>query len=79
MLHTFTGVRADDPSQKRNWLLTVLWSLSMDAVAIGLAFMVFSSIWMWYRLRTKRRLGLMVLAAGILSCGFFAVGLRWVR
>ncbi len=78
MLHTFSGVRADDPSQQRNWVLTTLWSLSMDAVASGLAFMALSSLWMWYRLRTKRRLGMVVLLAGVLSCGFFVVGLRWV-
>jgi hypothetical protein len=78
MLHTFSGVRIEDPSQQRNWVLTSLWSLSMDACVISLAFMALSSVWMWYRLRTKRRLGMIVLAAGILSCGFFVVGLRWI-
>jgi hypothetical protein len=76
MLHRFSGVNTENPGQQRNWLLTSLWSLSMDVVAIGFAFMALSSIWMWYRLKTRRRLGVAVLAAGVITCGFFVVGLR---
>ena len=78
MLHTFSGVRMNDPKQKRDWLLTRAWSLSMDAVAVGLIFMVLSSYYMWYRLPDKRRWGLIFLALGGASCGFFVVGLRWL-
>jgi hypothetical protein len=69
-------VNTENPGQQRNWFLTSLWSLSMDVVAIGFAFMALSSIWMWYRLKTRRRLGVAVLAAGVITCGFFVVGLR---
>ena len=34
LLHTFTGVRAGDARNARDWTLTTLWALSMDAVAI---------------------------------------------
>ena len=31
-----------------------MWALSMDAVALGLIVMVFSSYIMWFRLKAKR-------------------------
>jgi hypothetical protein len=33
---------------------------------------------MWYRLKPKRRLGFIVLTAGVVSCGLFVAGLRWL-
>src|SRR4029453_7697565 len=54
VLHTFTGVRVGDARNARDWTLTTLWALSMDAVAFGLIVMVFSSYVMWYRLTNKR-------------------------
>lgn len=50
----------------------------MDAVAAGLIIMVFSSYIMWYRLKTKRLMGIVVLFLGFVSCGAFVAGLRWV-
>jgi len=50
----------------------------MDAVALGLIFMVLSSYYMWYRLKKNRFLGWIALAAGYLVCGFFVVGLTWL-
>ena len=78
VLHTFSGVRIGDPTMQRDWLLTRVWSFSMDALAAGLIRMVFSSYYMWYGLKEKRRLGSFVLALGVLSCGFFVKGLAWV-
>lgn len=78
MLHSFSGVRVNDPSFSRDWIMTKVWSFAMDAVAVGLLVMVFSSYYMWFRLKPKRRLGMMVLAAGYALCGFFAFGLRWM-
>ena len=75
LLHTFTGVRAGDARNGRDWTLTTVWALSMDAVAIGLIVMVFSSYVMWYRLRTKRLGGAVALLIGFLSCGALVVGL----
>ena len=76
-LHAFTGVQMDDPRNTRDWVLTSLWAYSMDAVAIGLIFMVLSSLVMWFKLPQKRAAGAVVLGLGTLLCGWFCVGLRW--
>ena len=55
-------------------MLTTVWVLAMDAMAAGLVAMVLGSYYMWYRLKAKRRLGLIVLAAGFLSCAAFLAG-----
>ena len=78
VLHTFTGVRAADPGKERNWVLTTVWALSMDAVAAGLIVMVFGSLYMWWGLKRKRKLGMVALGLGIAVCGFFLFGLRWL-
>jgi hypothetical protein len=78
VLHTFTGVRAADTRNARDWTLTTVWALSMDAVAAGLIIMVFSSYIMWYRLKAKRRSGIVALLLGFVSCGAFVSGLRWL-
>jgi len=77
LLHTFTGVRAGDAVNERDWILTTIWTFAMDAVSIGLIAMVLSSYVMWYRLEGKRRLGFMALSLGVVSCSLFVVGLRW--
>lgn len=78
VLHTFTGVRAADTRNGRDWALTTVWALSMDAVAVGLMIMVFGSYVMWFRLKAKRRWGIVALLLGFLSCGAFVVGLGWL-
>lgn len=78
LLHTFTGVRSGDTRNARDWTLTTVWALTMDAVAAGLIVMVFSSYIMWYRLRSKRRGGVVALTLGSVSCVMFVVGLRWL-
>lgn len=78
-LHQFDGVRMDDPKEKRDWFWTRIWSLSMDAVALGIIIMVLSGIYMWYKLLAKRRLGLIALGLGVLCCGFFVFALGWLR
>ena len=77
-LHTFTGNVLDDPKNSRDWALTYMWAYSMDVVAAGLIYMVFSSIYMWFRLPKKRLMGAIVLGLGLLSCGLFCMGLRWI-
>lgn len=77
VLHTFTGVRADDARNERDWLLTKVWVLSMDAVSSGLLIMVFGGLYMWYGLPAKRKLGIASLLLGIIVCGGFVFGLRW--
>ncbi len=78
LLHTFTGVRAGDSRNTRDWTLTTVWALSMDAVAAGLIMMVFSSYIMWFRLKTKRRCGVVAVSLGFISCGAFVMGLSWL-
>jgi len=78
LLHTFSGVRLDDNRNGRDWVLTSVWVWTMDAVAVGLILMVMSSLFMWYERPQQRRLGIIVLAVGVLSCGLFCAGLRWL-
>jgi hypothetical protein len=78
VLHTFTGVRMTDPKNRRDWALTNIWALCMDAIALGLIVMVGSSYYMWWILIRKRKLGVLALALGFASCGLFAIGLRLI-
>jgi hypothetical protein len=78
VLHVFSGNVADDPRNGRDWGLTYLWAYSMDLVAIGLIFMVLSSLYMWLQLPGKRLAGAIVLGLGSVICGLFCVGLRWL-
>ena len=76
-MHTFSGVRGmwNEPQQERDWLITRLWSLSMDAVCIGLIILVFSSLYMAFQIKEKR-LGIGIsLGLGILLCTYFLIGL----
>ena len=75
IFHTFSGSRYNAPAATRDWALTTMWTLSMDALAAGLVVMVLGSYYMWYRLKPKRRLGAAVLIAGFLACGLFLVAL----
>jgi len=78
VLHTFTGAPAADSRNRRDWTLTTVWALSMDAVAAGLIVMVLGSYVMWFRLRAKRIGGIVALALGFLTCGAFMGALRWL-
>jgi hypothetical protein len=78
VLHTFTGVPAADSRNRRDWTLTTVWALSMDAVAAGLIVMVLGSYVMWFRLKAKRLGGVVALALGFISCGTFIGALRWL-
>lgn len=78
ILHTFTGVRFDDSRNRRDWLVTVIWALSMDAVAAGLIFLVVSSLILWYDRDRNRALGGLSVLLGTIVCGLFCYGLRWL-
>jgi hypothetical protein len=77
VLHAFTGVRMGDTRNSRDWMLTTVWAISMDAVAIGLIVMVASSYIMWYRLKPKRRGGATALLLGCVACFVFVAGFTW--
>jgi hypothetical protein len=74
-LHTFSGVRIDDPSRTRDWSITKLWSLAMDAVAFGLVTVVISGIYLWCRRSGRRWPGAVALGLGVALCAFFVAGL----
>ncbi|MEO8624769.1 MAG: hypothetical protein ABI625_27040 [bacterium] len=74
-LHKFTGVSLDAPARTRDWALTTVWSLAMDALALGLMILVASGLFLWYRFPAKRVPGLVALGAGMACCGFFLFGL----
>lgn len=78
VLHTFTGVRSGDQRNDRDWVLTTVWALSMDAVAVGLVLVVFSGLYLWIGLPAKRKLGAAALLVGSLVCGIFVFGLRMI-
>lgn len=78
VLHTFSGVPAAAPHNRRDWVLTTAWAISMDAVAAGLIFMVFSSYVMWYRLKARRLGGAIALMLGFAGCGVFVAGFSWL-
>jgi hypothetical protein len=74
-LHKFTGVRMDDAGQTRDWWLTRIWSLAMDAVGVGLVVLALSGVYLWWRLVPKRASGAIALALGVACCAFFLFGL----
>jgi hypothetical protein len=75
VFHTFSGSRFNQPSSRRDWIVTSIWVWGMDALAAGLMVMVVGSYYMWWRLKKKRGLGLVVLATGFTCCGAFVAGL----
>ncbi|MEN3338124.1 MAG: putative PepSY TM-like [Acidobacteriota bacterium] len=75
IFHTFSGSRFNTSGSRRDWMLTSVWVFSMDALAAALIVMVLGSYYMWYRLKAKRRLGVIVLTGGVVSCGVFLTGL----
>jgi hypothetical protein len=75
MLHTFTGVRIGEPEKSRDWILTRLWSISIDAVSAGLLLIVASGLFFAFRRREAFGLKIIVLGLGVVSCCFFLFGL----
>jgi hypothetical protein len=75
IFHTFSGSRFNQPASARDWTVTSVWVLAMDALALGLVLMVLGSYYMWWQLKKKRTLGIFALAAGFASCGAFVAGI----
>jgi hypothetical protein len=74
MLHSFTGVRMNEPDKKREWIVTRLWSFAMDGLSAGLVVLLMGGLTLWGATSRKRRLELVVLLMGIVSCGLFLLG-----
>jgi len=75
IFHTFSGSRYNQPASQRDWVATSMWVIAMDALAAGLIAMVLGSYYMWWRLKPKRQLGFIILAAGYAACAWFFTGL----
>ena len=74
IFHTFSGTRFTQPSSQRDWIVTTVWVLAMDALAGGLIVMVLGSYYMWWRLKKRKALGIAVLGAGFAACVAFVAG-----
>jgi len=70
-MHTFNGVDRNDASSKPNWLITKIWRLSMDGVAIGLILTCISSWMMWFNVRKTFPWSFTVLLAGFAIAFYF--------
>lgn len=75
-LHTFTGVKLDEPEKRRDWLLTHVWSFAMDMVAVGFIVLVLTGLYLWLRGPSRRWPGAVALTLGVLACGAWLWGLR---
>ena len=75
-IHTFNGVKKNNPSEKSNWILTLVWRLTMDGIAIGLILLCLSSLVMWYRLKKGRLIGTTILILGCISAIYFVFLIR---
>jgi hypothetical protein len=74
-LHTFTGVSLTDAERQRNWPLTMVWIIAMDALALGLIVMLGTGIYLWWQMRSKRAIGLVALGSGTGLCLWLLFGL----
>ena len=75
-LHTFNGVNKDNTDLQPNWLITHIWKLSMDGIAIGFMLLCISSWIMWYKIREKYVFGWIVLIFGFAGAGYFVFVLQ---
>jgi hypothetical protein len=73
--HTFSGTRFNQPSSERDWMVTTVWVIAMDALAVGLIVMVLGSYYMWWRLKKRKALGVAALGAGFATCLIFVAGI----
>ena len=74
ILHTFSGTPYRQPTSERDWIVTTIWVVAMDALAAGIVVMILGSYYMWWRLKPRHGLGLLALAAGLATCGWFVSG-----
>lgn len=74
ILHTFSGSRFNQPSSRRDWIVTTVWVFAMDALAAALIVMVLGSYYLWWQRKRTRVLGGVVLCAGAAACGWFMAG-----
>lgn len=56
-----------NPAIRGNWMYTRWWRLTVDSVVYILLFVSISGIYLWAVLKSERRLGLVLLGAGVVS------------
>lgn len=74
IFHTFSGSRFTQTASQRDWALTSVWVFAMDALAAGLIVMVLGSYYMWWQLKPRKTVGIMLLGAGFAACLVFVAG-----
>jgi len=70
-LHSFNGVNKIDPSKTPNWIITNIWRLTMDMIAIILIILCLGSWVMWYKVRRNYKLGYIMLSIGFIVSGYY--------
>jgi len=70
-LHSFNGVNKLDPSKTPNWIITNIWRLTMDLIAIILIILCLGSWVMWYKVRRNYKLGYIMLTIGFIVSGYY--------
>jgi hypothetical protein len=64
-----------NPGVRGNWIYTRWWRFAADSVVYLLLFVSISGIYLWAVLKSERRLGLLFLGAGVVSCVAMIFGL----
>ena len=75
-LHTVASMSTRGQNMFRDWWMTKVWSVCVDALAIGVLAMLCGGIYMWWQIKPKRRVGIVCLSLGCVSCALFVIGLR---
>ena len=62
-MHGMSGLHSNIP-EKKNWILTKVWSLLMDLTIVALLALLGTGFYMWLKIKTERRIGLICLEIG---------------
>ena len=62
-MHVMTGLHSNIP-EKKNWVWTQVWSLMMDLTVLAILVLLGTGFYMWLKLRSERRVGLLCLEIG---------------
>lgn len=74
-LHTFVGVAQDEPERRRDWAMTKLWSLAIDATAVGIILLVLGGLAEAWMANPKRLALVLAFGGGLAACLAFVGGL----
>jgi hypothetical protein len=80
-IHAWTGIRSmyNEPGGVRDWWVTRVWSFSLDALSLAVAFLVCSGWYMWWRRPQRRIWGGAALGVGVLASALFLWGFDLIR